>query len=564
MVPENTTNKEKSLNNPIDNNSNKNESKNEKQKEESSQIIKTEINKLPINSNSTSLKEVTKDNNLAVVKKDDNTEIQPISQENVKQKKSKASVISIILLLFAVLLLLAFSVFTIYNTTNTNIANGVFINGVDVSGLSKDSATDTINTFIQEHSSDEIILTHNDYETSISLAQISSSFNVESAINEAYNINKSSNVLENSFTAIKLFFMPADIDLSYSCDDNQLTKYLEEISPNLPDTVVESSYYIEDNTLIITKGKTGNIVNVAQMKDYIKKQIDSLNFKGKKLNIITTSKSPAAIDIELIYNEIHKEAKDAYFTKDPYALYPSENGVDFSISLADAKALLDQQQDEYHIPLKILYPNVTTDKLGDEAFPNELSSFSTKYSSNANRTTNLILATNKINGTIVMPGETFSYNKTVGERTISAGYKEAAIYVNGETVDGVGGGICQIATTLYEAALYANLEIVERSNHQFVPSYIGAGLDATVVYGLTDFKFKNNRNYPIKIIASVGGGSVYFQIKGLSTTDDYDVQISATSSKTATSINAVTYKTLSRNGQVVSSEIISRDTYKRH
>lgn len=564
MVPENTTNKEKSLNNPIDNNSNKNESKNEKLKEESSQIIKTEINKLPINSNSTSLKEVTKDNNLAVVKKDDNTEIQPISQENVKQKKSKASVISIILLLFAVLLLLAFSVFTIYNTTNTNIANGVFINGVDVSGLSKDSATDTINTFIQEHSSDEIILTHNDYETSISLAQISSSFNVESAINEAYNINKSSNVLENSFTAIKLFFMPADIDLSYSCDDNQLTKYLEEISPNLPDTVVESSYYIEDNTLIITKGKTGNIVNVAQMKDYIKKQIDSLNFKGKKLNIITTSKSPAAIDIELIYNEIHKEAKDAYFTKDPYALYPSENGVDFSISLADAKALLDQQQDEYHIPLKILYPNVTTDKLGDEAFPNELSSFSTKYSSNANRTTNLILATNKINGTIVMPGETFSYNKTVGERTISAGYKEAAIYVNGETVDGVGGGICQIATTLYEAALYANLEIVERSNHQFVPSYIGAGLDATVVYGLTDFKFKNNRNYPIKIIASVGGGSVYFQIKGLSTTDDYDVQISATSSKTATSINAVTYKTLSRNGQVVSSEIISRDTYKRH
>lgn len=562
MVPENTTNKEKALNTEQNNNTN-NESNMQKDEKTTNPIIKVEANKLPKNSNSTSLKKVTEDNNLAIVK-DNNKEIQPVVQENLKQKKSKISIISIILLLLAVLLLLTFSVFTIYNTTNTNIANGVFINGVDVSGLSKESAKDTINTFIQEHSADEIILTHNDYETSISLDQISSSFDIESAINEAYNINRASNVLENSFTAIKLLFMPADIDLSYSCDDDQLTKNLEEISPNLPDTVVESSYYIENNTLIITKGKTGNVVNVSQMKDYIKKQIDSLNFKGKKLNIITTSKSPAAIDIDSIYKEVHKEAKDAYFTKDPYALYPSENGVDFSISLADAKALLEKNQDEYQIPLKILCPNITTDKLGDEAFPNELSSFSTRYSSNANRTTNLILAADKINGTIVMPGETFSYNKTVGERTIAKGYKEAAIYVNGETVDGVGGGICQVATTLYEAALYANLEIVERSNHQFVPSYIGAGLDATVVYGLTDFKFKNNRNYPIKIIASVGGGSVYFQIKGLSTTDDYDVQISATSSKTVTSVNSVTYKTLSRNGQVISSEIISRDTYKRH
>ena len=108
------------------------------------------------------------------------------------------------------------------------------------------------------------------------------------------------------------------------------------------------------------------------------------------------------------------------------------------------------------------------------------------------------------------------------------------------------------------------MEIIERSNHQFVPSYIGAGLDATVVYGLTDFKFKNNRDYPIKITCSVANGSVYFEIHGLATANDYEVVITANSSKTATSINAVTYKTLKQNGQVVSSNIISRDTYKRH
>ena len=103
------------------------------------------------------------------------------------------------------------------------------------------------------------------------------------------------------------------------------------------------------------------------------------------------------------------------------------------------------------------------------------SQYSTSYSTkNQKRTTNLRLAANKINGTVLMPGETFSYNKVVGERTIAAGYQEAPIYVSGKVVDGLGGGICQITTTLYNAVVYANLEIVERSNHQFVPSYAPA------------------------------------------------------------------------------------------
>lgn len=549
---------------------NKNSNDKSSLKQAQNQIINKDNSKKTVDianqpTSSNSLKEVEKQNqNLTVVQ----PESTGISNQEIKTKKIEhpASFISIILLLIAVLILLAFSIFTIYNTTNETIANGVFIKGVDVSGLSKASALSTINTFISEHSSDEIVLKHNDYESSISLAQISANFDVETAVDQAYNLNRNSNLFENSFSAIKLLFMPVDIEPTFSCDEEQLSKTLEEISPNLPDTVVDSSYYIEDNTLIITKGKTGNVVDVAKMKDSIINQIIDLNFKGKKLNIITVSKNPTQIDLDAIYKEVHKDAKDAYFTKDPYALYPSENGVDFPISLEEAKAGLEKTNgaEEYQIKLKILYPSVTTSMLGDEAFPDLLSSFSTKYSANASRTTNLILATNKINGTILMPGETFSYNKVVGERTIAAGYKEAAIYVNGETVDGVGGGICQVATTLYEATLYSNLEIVERSNHQFVPSYIGPGLDATVYYGLTDFKFKNNRDYPIKVVCSVANGSVYFEIHGLATANDYQVEISATSSKTATSINSVTYKTLRQNGQVVSSNIISRDTYKRH
>jgi vancomycin resistance protein YoaR len=211
-------------------------------------------------------------------------------------------------------------------------------------------------------------------------------------------------------------------------------------------------------------------------------------------------------------------------------------------------------------------PNVTTNMIGTEAFPDLLSSYSTNYAaSNRNRTTNLILAANKINGTVIMPGETFSYNKVVGARTIAAGYKEAPIYVSGEVVDGVGGGICQITTTLYNAVVYANLEIVQRTNHQFVPSYAPASRDATVVYGSIDFQFKNNRNYPIKLVCSVSGGVANFQIFGLKQEDDCEVEISAyVTGKTSTAIYSEAYKILKRDGNVIGSELLSKDTYKRH
>ena len=204
--------------------------------------------------------------------------------------------------------------------------------------------------------------------------------------------------------------------------------------------------------------------------------------------------------------------------------------------------------------------------IGTEAFPDLLSEFSTKYAaSNRNRTTNLILAANKINGTVLMPGETFSYNKVVGERTIEAGYKEAPIYVSGRVEDGLGGGICQITTTLYNAVLFANLEIVERSNHQFVPSYANASRDATVVYGAIDFKFKNNREYPIKLTCSVSNGIANFKVWGLKSENDYEVELSSRVTRTtSTSIYSEAYKTLKKNGSVVSSEVLSKDVYKRH
>ena len=251
--------------------------------------------------------------------------------------------------------------------------------------------------------------------------------------------------------------------------------------------------------------------------------------------------------------------------------------------------MLKENQETYTIPLEISTPNITTNQIGTEAFPDLLGDFSTTYSTrNSNRSTNIRLASEKINGTVILPGETFSYNQTVGKRTAAAGFKSAAVYSNGEVTTGIGGGICQVSTTLYNAVLLSNLEIVERYNHGFQPGYVKSGTDATVSWGGPDFKFKNNRNYPIKIICSGSGGRIIIQIFGLYTDPEYEVVIQAYVTQTisyktvykndssltkgetkviengSNGCKTATYKILKLNGEVVSKELISKDTYNPH
>ena len=187
-----------------------------------------------------------------------------------------------------------------------------------------------------------------------------------------------------------------------------------------------------------------------------------------------------------------------------------------------------------------------------------------------------------------MPGETFSYNRTVGQRTVGAGFKEAGAYVNGQVTTAIGGGICQVSSTLYNAVLRANLEVTARTNHMFPVGYVPIGTDATVSWGSPDFKFKNNRNYPVKIVATTGGKNVYIKIFGLKEDSDYEVQIQSYTTgsipfKTTYTKDAslapgeekvvqngsngcysAAYKILKKDGKEVSRTLISRDTYQPH
>lgn len=546
--------------------------------------LKQENNVEKINDNKNIVNEELKNNNIEKT----NTDIQELNTDKIETNKNQENsrtfkpldeqqytsktksdvltIFAILCFIFVLLSLIIFGTFSFINLTSTKIAKGVYIKGIDVSGLTKEDATKKISSYVSSSIPEEIKLKHNDFETSLSTSQLSIYFNTEEAVNMAYNIGKNGNIFQKNTEILNTLFSKVNIDPGFSIDEKQLKKDLQDISTKLPDKVIESSCYIDDNRLIITKGQAGKSIKIEDSANYITKEINNLNIQNNTLELITEDAYPNEINLDAIYNEVHKDPVNAYYSQNPYVVHPSENGIDFAISLDDAKNLLQEKKDEYVIPLKVLYPSVTTNMIGTEAFPDLLSEFSTKYAaSNKNRTTNLILASKKINGTVLMPGETFSYNKVVGERTIAAGYKEAPIYVSGKVEDGIGGGICQITTTLYNAVLYANLDIVERSNHQFVPSYAGPSRDATVVYGAIDFKFKNNRDYPIKITCSVSGGIANFKIWGLKSDNDYEVQItSRTTGKTATAIYSEAYKTLKKNGAVVSTTLLSKDTYKRH
>lgn len=152
-------------------------------------------------------------------------------------------------------------------------------------------------------------------------------------------------------------------------------------------------------------------------------------------------------------------------------------------------------------------------------FPDELARFSTSFSvsdqTNRNRAYNMKLVCSKVNGKVVETAKTFSFNNATGPRTDDLGYKPAWIYVNGGMVKDTGGGVCQVSSTLYNAVLLADLEIVERKNHQFAVSYVKKGMDATVFYGSQDFKFKNSSNAPMKIQCYVSkDNKLTFILKG--------------------------------------------------
>ena len=181
------------------------------------------------------------------------------STENTKSKKlNKKSTMCIVLVSIIVIFLLIISViFSLININNENILNNVSIMGIDVSNMSIDKAKEAVSEVVNAKISEEMTLKKDDYETSLNANQISAQFDVETAVSEAFNIGRDGNIITNNYGILSTWLFGKDIECNFYYNEEAVDKKIDDVQAKLPGAVVQSSYYIEDEDLIIVKGKTG-------------------------------------------------------------------------------------------------------------------------------------------------------------------------------------------------------------------------------------------------------------------------------------------------------------------
>jgi len=512
-----------------------------------------------------------------------------VSQENKKEKKSNKLAIIFVLLIVIFLLFLS-TAFAIININNEKIIDGIFIENVSVYGITQEEANKVVSDKISQIV--EITVNYGEYSEVVSLEDLSLKIDAKEAMNKAITLGKTGNIIIDNYQILIANIFEEHFGLNIEINEKKFNTLVKNIQAEIPEGIKQYSYDIKDNKLVITNGKAGRKINEEELKNKIIENIkNQFNGNNEEIEIPVKYAEPEKIDIDKIYSQIYKEAKDAYIVEgedeEIIELHKEENGIDFDISIEEAKQIISEEKETYTIPLKITKPKIAVKDLGDKLFKQTLSKYTTIYDAgNYNRSHNIALAAKTINGTILLPGETFSYNGILGNTNKAKGYKVGTAYVGGKVVESYGGGICQVSSTLYNSVLYSNLEIVERYNHSYIVNYVPAGRDATVAYGGKDFKFKNTRNYPIKIVASAKNGVVSVSIKGIKEKKEYEVVLTSTVlSTTPRSVvyenngelaegtekviqkgydgkKSIAYKILKYNGKTISKTVLSKDTYK--
>lgn len=266
---------------------------------------------------------------------------------------------------------------------------------------------------------------------------------------------------------------------------------------------VSEAYYI---------GRVGNI---------FKRYLDALSTRLEKRDIpikFTYDSEAILKNLDVIAKEINRDAVDASIRLQAkgFVITAEKQGV--RLNNNKAAEIINKRVKNYDIsivelPVEIIEAEIKKSDL--ENITEKLGEYSTKFNAaNVGRSYNIKLATKSVTDVLVRPGQVFSLNKTIGPRLAKYGYKTAKVIINNEYVDGIGGGICQVSTTLYNAALLSNMKIVERKNHSMPSAYVGLGRDATISGDYIDLKFENNSKYPIYIYGEVKGDQVKFSIYG--------------------------------------------------
>ncbi|MDY6152860.1 MAG: VanW family protein [Terrisporobacter sp.] len=272
--------------------------------------------------------------------------------------------------------------------------------------------------------------------------------------------------------------------------------------------------------------------------------------------------------LEKIYEKVNVEAVDATFYVEPSGEIKrseSKEGRDVDISKLkdDIYNMINKKKiKDINLPVLTLYPKTSTKQV--KSINSILGQFSTSFNDSTSRGSNIHVAGESTSDVLLMPGETFSYNKKTGARNWVNGYQSAPIIVGGKVVNGEGGGVCQVSTTIYNAALLSGLTIDEVHNHSLPSRYAPRGRDATVSYGYTDLKFTNPYTHPVYIKNIVGNGAITSKIYGCNL-DRERIVIRMEEEYLKDKITVKTYRLyLDEENNVMRRELVNTSIYKTH
>ena len=416
------------------------------------------------------------------------------------------------------------------------ILNNVTVVGVNIGGMTPEQAEEALHrvtdlTYTQE----DMVVTLPDGEIRLSPKDTGASLDIDALVQAAYNYGRTGSDAENKQAYDQSLVSAHTIAaLPYlQLDKDYIRHALEDYFADFDSSYTDSSYTLEGEkpaldgeefdedapcqVLVLYTGTPGKYVNVEKIYNDI---LDAYSFNTFHVEASYGQEGtkPEPLDLDAIFRELHSDPVDAKMNMETFEVEPEVYGYTFDLEKAKSMLSLTQFGEELRINMKYIAPKVLSEELESVLFRDVLGSFETAHSSDANRTANLKLACKALNGLVIDPGESFSFNETLGMRSGSDGYKNALCGKDDEDPQ-LGGGICQVASTLYHCAMVGDLRIIQRSAHSHAPDFIGLGMDAMVDGGSKDFQFLNDTTYPIRIEAEVSGGFVKVKILG---TDEKD------------------------------------------
>ncbi len=461
--------------------------------------------------------------------------------EEVSPKVKKNKKIALISLCCAALVLLggiiaAVSILMTRLQDDGLILNNVTVAGVNLGGMTQEQAEQVLRAATKDtYTRQDMVIQLPGATITLAPAQTGAKLDVAAAAKAAYDYGRTGTRAEREAAKAQSMTGPYHIALlSYmELDADYILQEIEEYCAGFNSVFSESSYDFQGTqpaltgdefdadapcqTLLLNPGSPGQNLDVTALYNRV---LDAYSFNTFLVEVDSSilGDMPAPLDLDAIYEQHCSEPVDARFDSDTKAVVPEVYGYTFDLEYAKELLAAAEPGTVVRVPMEYVEPEL---KAAD-FFADVLSSYETKHTNSENRNNNLRLACASINGYILMPGETFDYNQVLGQRTVEAGYKAAGAYANGETVSEIGGGICQVSSTLYYCTLLADLEIVTREAHSYVSNYMPYGMDATVSWNGPDFRFRNNTNYPIRIEAEVSDGYVRVKLIG---TDDKDYYV---------------------------------------